>query len=163
MDKQDIPFLTTAELSDLIRTREVSPVEATSAYLDRIDALNFKFNSYLTVSRREAMAAAEEHRLPDGGRVLLENIFRLDPGGDGDIAPGAECPFLGREAWVASDGRFNPCCAPDALRRTLGDFGNVGETGLSAIWAGTDYQSLRENYLARSLCRGCNMRRPVDR
>ena len=60
MDKQDIPFLTTAELSDLIRTREVSPVEATSAYLDRIDSLNFKFNSYLTVCRREAMAAAEE-------------------------------------------------------------------------------------------------------
>ena len=28
MDKQDIPFLTTAELSELIRTREVSPVEA---------------------------------------------------------------------------------------------------------------------------------------
>ena len=60
MDKQDIPFLTTAELGELIRTREVSPVEVTAAYLDRIDALNFKFNSYLTVSRKEAMAAAEE-------------------------------------------------------------------------------------------------------
>ena len=60
MDKQDIPFLTTAELGELIRTREVSPVEATSAYLDRIDALNFKFNSYLTVCRNEAMTAAEE-------------------------------------------------------------------------------------------------------
>ena len=60
MDKQDIPFLTTAELGELISQREVSPVEATSAYLDRIDALNFKFNSYLTVSRNEAMAAAEE-------------------------------------------------------------------------------------------------------
>ena len=60
MDKHDIPFLTTAELGELIRTREVSPVEATSAYLDRIDPLNFKFNSYLTVCRSEAMAAAEE-------------------------------------------------------------------------------------------------------
>ena len=60
MHKQDIPFLTTSELSELIRTREVSPVEATSAYLDRIEALNFKFNSYLTVCRKEAMAAAEE-------------------------------------------------------------------------------------------------------
>ena len=60
MDKQDIPFLTTAELGDLIRQRQVSPVEATAAYLDRIDALNFKFNSYLTVSRNEAMTAAEE-------------------------------------------------------------------------------------------------------
>ena len=60
MDKQDIPFLTTVELSELIRDREVSPVEATSAYLDRIDSLNFKFNSYLTVCRKEAMADAEE-------------------------------------------------------------------------------------------------------
>ena len=54
MDQQDIPFLTTAELAELIRAREVSPVEAASAYLDRIDCLNFKFNSYLTVSRKEA-------------------------------------------------------------------------------------------------------------
>ena len=60
MDKQDIPFLTTAELSELIRAREVSPVEATSAYLDRIDSLNFKFNSYLTICRNEAMEAAFE-------------------------------------------------------------------------------------------------------
>ena len=60
MDKQDIPFLTVAELGELIRQREVSPVEATAAYIDRIDALNFKFNSYLTVSRREAMADAEK-------------------------------------------------------------------------------------------------------
>ena len=60
MEKQDIPFLSTAELGELIRRREVSPVEATAAYLDRIDALNFKFNSYLTVSRKEAMAAAAE-------------------------------------------------------------------------------------------------------
>ena len=60
MDKQDIPFLTTAQLAELIRTREVSPVEATAAYLDRIDSVNFKFNSYLTVCRREAMADAEQ-------------------------------------------------------------------------------------------------------
>ena len=71
MDKQDIPFLTTAELGELIRTRVVSPVEATSAYLDRIDALNFKFNSYLTVCRKEAMEAAEEaERTIAGGNYL---------------------------------------------------------------------------------------------
>ena len=60
MDKHDIPFLTTAELGELIRSREVSPVEATSAYLDRIDSLNFKFNSYLTICRQEAMDTAGE-------------------------------------------------------------------------------------------------------
>ena len=71
MDQQDIPFLTTAELAELIRAREVSPVEAASAYLDRIDSLNFKFNSYLTVSRKEAMAAAHEaERAIAGGEYL---------------------------------------------------------------------------------------------
>ena len=60
---------------------------------------------------------AERHRLPGGRRVLLDNIFRLDESDEGEIAAGAECPFLGQEAWVVSDGRFNPCCAPDALRR----------------------------------------------
>ena len=108
-----------------------------------------------------AYLVAEEHRLPGGTRVLLENIFRLDPDGEGDIASGGECPFLGQEAWVASDGRFNPCCAPDALRRTLGEFGNLNHTGLYEIWDSAEYRRLRENYMEYSLCRGCNMRRPT--
>ena len=58
MDKQDIPFLTAARLSDLIRTREVSPVEAVEAYLDRIDDQDFRYNAYLTVCRDQAMADA---------------------------------------------------------------------------------------------------------
>ena len=40
---------------------------------------------------------------------------------------------------MASDGRFNPCCAPDALRRTLGDFGNVNNTSLYDIWESAAY------------------------
>ena len=51
MIKTDILFLSVAELSELLRKKEVSPVEATEAYLERIEALNFKFNSYLTVCR----------------------------------------------------------------------------------------------------------------
>ena len=60
MEQHDIPFLTVAELSRLIESREVSPVEVTQAYLDRIDDLDFKFNAYLAVSRREALEAARE-------------------------------------------------------------------------------------------------------
>ena len=107
-----------------------------------------------------AYEAAERHRRPDGSRVLLENIFKLDPADEGRIAAGAECPFLGREAWVAADGRFNPCCAPDALRRALGDFGNLNSTGLYDIWQGDAYRELRAGYMDKPLCRGCNMRRP---
>ena len=87
-----------------------------------------------------AYEVAERHRLPSGDRVLLENIFRLDENREGDIAPDGECPFLGQEAWVASDGRFNPCCAPDALRRTLGYFGNVNSTSLYDIWESAEYK-----------------------
>ena len=43
MDKQGIPFLSVAELGEFIRTRHVSPMEATTAYFDRIDALISKF------------------------------------------------------------------------------------------------------------------------
>ena len=60
MDKADIPFLTAAELSGLIAKKEVSPLEATEAYLDRIDDVDFKFNAYLTVCRREALQAAQQ-------------------------------------------------------------------------------------------------------
>ena len=109
----------------------------------------------------EAHEMAEYHRLPSGERVLLENIFALDEAGDGDIAPGAQCPFLGQEAWVASDGRFNPCCAPDALRRTLGEFGNLNSMSPREIWEGPAYRDLQANYLQNPLCRGCNMRRPA--
>ena len=60
MDQQNIPYLSATELSRLIAGKEVSPIEATQAYLDRIDSLDFKFNSYLTVSRKEALQAARK-------------------------------------------------------------------------------------------------------
>ena len=60
MDKVDIPFLSATELSRLIERKDVSPVEATEAYLERIDDLDFKFNAYLTVCRKEALEAAQQ-------------------------------------------------------------------------------------------------------
>ena len=104
---------------------------------------------------------AQQNRLPNGSRVALENIFRLDPGSEADIAADGECPFLGQEAWVASDGRFNPCCAPDALRRTLGYFGNVNDLSLYDIWKSGEYRDLQADYMRNPLCQGCNMRRPA--
>ena len=105
--------------------------------------------------------SADLHRLPDGSRVLLENIHPIDPDTPGDIAPEGECPFLGREAWVSAEGRFDPCCAPDALRRTLGDFGNIGERSLMTIWTSAEYETLRTRYMENHLCQTCNMRRPM--
>ena len=60
MDKTEIPFLSASSLSKLIAARDVSPVEATEAYLDRIDQVDGKLNSYITVCRDEALRAAKE-------------------------------------------------------------------------------------------------------
>ncbi len=60
MDRADIPFLTVAALGELIRSGEVSPVQATEAYLGRIDALNGDIRAYLTVTADEARQAARD-------------------------------------------------------------------------------------------------------
>ena len=60
MNKSDIPFLTATELSEQIRSRAVSPVDAVEAYLDRIEALNPKLNSYITVLADDALKAAQQ-------------------------------------------------------------------------------------------------------
>ncbi len=60
MNKSDIPFLPACELASLIKGREVSPVDAVEAYLDRIEALNDNLHAYLTVCRDEALQAARE-------------------------------------------------------------------------------------------------------
>lgn len=106
----------------------------------------------------QAREFVEKRLLPNGKRLLLENIFPLDPERQEDIAPGGECPFLGKELWISTEGRFNPCCAPDKKRRTLGEFGNVKEMSLSEIWHGPSYRRLLENYRNHDLCRSCNMR-----
>jgi aspartyl-tRNA(Asn)/glutamyl-tRNA(Gln) amidotransferase subunit A len=58
MNKADMPFLSAAALGELIRRKEISPMEVTAAYLERIDAVDGKLHSYITVCRDEAMQAA---------------------------------------------------------------------------------------------------------
>jgi len=60
MENDQIPFLSAFHLARLIKAREVSPVEATQAYLDRIEAVDHKLNSYITVCRDWALAQARQ-------------------------------------------------------------------------------------------------------
>ena len=60
MEKSEVSFLSATELATLIRSREISPVEATEAYLDRIDQVDHKLNSYITVCREGALAEARQ-------------------------------------------------------------------------------------------------------
>ena len=60
MDGTELCFTPAADLARLIRTRELSPVEVTDAFLARIDALNPRVNAYCTVVPERARAAAAE-------------------------------------------------------------------------------------------------------
>ena len=60
MDQAELPFLSVASLAQLLQTKEVSPVELLEACLRRIDSLDFKYNAFLTVLRREAMEQARQ-------------------------------------------------------------------------------------------------------
>ncbi len=48
------------EASELLRRKEISPVELASAYLERIEQLNPVLNAFITVTRESALAQARE-------------------------------------------------------------------------------------------------------
>ena len=168
-----LTFLETnvGELADIVRLAVRLGVDRVKghhlwAHFDEIESLSMRRDAAAIRRWNEAVLAAREaaaeQALPNGRHVLLENFFLLDEAARDDLAPGGRCPFLGQEAWVSAEGRFDPCCAPDAQRRTLGDFGDLHETGLLAIWNGEPYRRLLTTYRSRALCQGCNMRRPVE-
>jgi len=157
------------ELADIIQLAASLGIDRVKghhlwAHFDEIKALSMRRSPEAITRWNDAVQAAyvavERYRRPDGSKVLLENIFPLEQEAKDEIAPNAICPFLGQEAWVSAIGRFDPCCAPDALRRTLGEFGNLGEHSLFDIWDSPAYQALQTTYREQSLCKGCNMRRP---
>ena len=56
----EIAFQSASELRDLIRDKQVSPVELVRLYFERIDSLNPQLNAYLTLARDEAEATAQD-------------------------------------------------------------------------------------------------------
>jgi aspartyl-tRNA(Asn)/glutamyl-tRNA(Gln) amidotransferase subunit A len=60
MANQDIVFKSGTELAALIKKRQLSPVEVTRSYLDRIQALNPKLNAYITVTSDLALERARQ-------------------------------------------------------------------------------------------------------
>ncbi|XXY48867.1 glycosyltransferase [Sorangium sp. So ce269] len=160
-----------AELADIVRLAVRLGVDRVKghhlwAHFEEIKPLSMRRDAGSIRRWNEAVLAAREAAseqvLPNGKQVLLENIFLLDESAAEDLAPGGRCPFLGEEVWVSAEGRFDPCCAPDAQRRTLGNFGNLHEVELMEIWNGEAYQRMLATYRNRALCLGCNMRRPAE-
>ncbi|MCE2485987.1 MAG: aspartyl/glutamyl-tRNA amidotransferase subunit A [Desulfurellaceae bacterium] len=87
MKTEELAFTSITELAPLIQRKEVSPVEVTQVYLDRIERLNGQYLAYLTVLRDEALAAARaieqeivggQYRGPlHGIPIALKDLFAV--------------------------------------------------------------------------------------
>jgi glycosyltransferase involved in cell wall biosynthesis/organic radical activating enzyme len=115
-----------------------------------------QWNKYV----KQAYKAQEKWRLPNGKKVLLENIIPLHKNENISIPGEYECPFLEKELWISATGDISPCCAPDNLRKTLGNFGNIKTTTIEDVLKSSIYTELVRNYKTKTLCRTCNMRKP---
>ena len=88
MDRNELPFLSALELSDLFKSGQASPVEATEAYLARIEQVDSSLNSYITVTAERALEEARKaeseisagnHRGPlHGVPVAVKDQFCTD-------------------------------------------------------------------------------------
>ena len=60
MADRELVFKSGQELADLIRTRDVSPVEVVEAHLEQIERLDERVNAFITVTREHALERARE-------------------------------------------------------------------------------------------------------
>lgn len=67
----ELAFTPAVELAGRIRAKDISPVEVTEYFLDRIERINPKLNAYVTLTPEEALAAAKraEKAVQSGGET----------------------------------------------------------------------------------------------
>jgi Asp-tRNA(Asn)/Glu-tRNA(Gln) amidotransferase A subunit family amidase len=67
-ESMELEGLTITEVAPKIKSRDVSPVELTRRFLDRIDRLNPMLNAYVTVIADDALKSAKtaEHEITQG-------------------------------------------------------------------------------------------------
>ncbi|MDA0821841.1 MAG: amidase [Proteobacteria bacterium] len=102
MTDQDLCFSTITELSTRIASRDLSPVELTAAFLDRIEQLEPQLNAYIEVCAERALAearAAEREIMNSGPRSLLHGI----PVAVKDIVDVGELPTTCGSALLANN------------------------------------------------------------
>jgi aspartyl-tRNA(Asn)/glutamyl-tRNA(Gln) amidotransferase subunit A len=58
-NSKDYTYMSVAELSTLIRSKKVSPLEITKACLKRIELLNPKLNAFITITAEQALREAK--------------------------------------------------------------------------------------------------------
>jgi MoaA/NifB/PqqE/SkfB family radical SAM enzyme len=160
-----------AELADIVKLAAQLGVDRVKghhlwAHFAQIEPLSMRRDADAVARWNQAVQAAEQtvrtFLLPNGKAVKLDNIYPQPLTAEKALAPDGDCPFLGQEAWVNTEGRFDPCCAPDAHRRSLGQFGNLHSASLADIWQGDAYRGLLADYRQRPLCIGCHLRKPQE-
>ena len=72
-NKNDLLDLSLAQVSKMIETKEVSPVELIDASLERIEEINPKLSAYISVYEREAREVAK------AAEILIQAGHRLGP------------------------------------------------------------------------------------
>lgn len=158
------------ELSDIIKLAAKLGVDRVKghqlwAHFDEIKNLSMRssketmtqWNQYV----EQAIETQENYRKPNGEKVILENIIPLQENEQNDVPEEYVCPFLNKELWVSATGTISPCCAPDNLRKSLGDFGNINTTSIEEVLESKNYKNLVANYKSISLCKSCTMRKPL--
>jgi radical SAM protein with 4Fe4S-binding SPASM domain len=157
------------ELADIIELAASLGVDRVKGHqlwthFDEIKHLSMKESS-VSMARwneyvNEAYEAQKKNLLSNGKEVVLENIIPLQKSEDKIIPESYDCPFLEKELWISATGNVSPCCAPDKLRKTLGDFGNIENTSIEEVLKSEVYRNLVRNYKQIELCKTCNMRKP---
>lgn len=158
------------ELADIVKLAAVLGVDRVKGHqlwthFEEIKTLSMKatkesvanWNEYV----KQAYEAQEKFRKPNGEKVILENIIPLHDNETKDLPEEYECPFLLKELWISATGNISPCCAPDNLRKSLGDFGNISTTTIEDVLQSSIYTELVCNYKTKPLCKTCNMRKPA--
>lgn len=157
------------ELADIVKLAASLGVDRVKghqlwAHFDEIKDLSMKvskqsinlWNKYVN----EAHEAQEIFRKPNGEKVILENIIPLNENETTEVPEEYICPFLNKELWISATGKISPCCAPDNLRKSLGDFGNIESKTIEEVLKSPQYIDLVNNYKTKQLCKTCNMRKP---
>lgn len=157
------------ELADIIALAAKLDVDRVKghqlwAHFDEIKDLSMKhsaesilqWNKYV----EEAYKAQEKYRKHNGEKVILENIIPIEINESQEIPENYNCPFLGKELWISPTGKISPCCAPDEMRQTLGNFGNIENNTIESILNSDNYINLITHYKQIPLCKTCNMRKP---
>jgi MoaA/NifB/PqqE/SkfB family radical SAM enzyme len=116
-----------------------------------------QWNKYV----EQAFITQDKYRKENGEKILLENIIPLNDNENTQVPEQYECPFLEKELWISATGNISPCCAPDNLRKSLGDFGNIHTSSIQQVLSSTTYRTLVDNYKQIPLCQTCNMRKPI--